>query len=739
MDSCSQAIDLVLGKPRKPTPVNGTAQPKYTAAWAFDMPSVASLATASLLVTADYKINVALALSILRTTKMAYAEVRNTKITISEFKNKSDKHPKAKTIAWHVFTASLCQRDVRRKKDGPAFSGAEYTSGATRGNDGVQCLNVIVQDYDDLTPAEVATLIENAKHFGWPCVIYSTQQHTAENGRLRMVGLPSRSIRPDEWEKASLNMSYLLGAHADQNANSISTIYFRPSCTVENKDDAFSLVLKGEEPIDVDELLEIEVDPAFIEAHKKRRKTGSKSSASQVGSHRQIAEEARTTLFNDQIMYYHEDFWAYQTGHWSRLDEKTEVMKPILENYPALVARDINEVRDTLKIMVSDDARPKCSADILLDHDVLERLICVNNGTLDPVTGHLYQHSPNHRILSALDIPWIPNAKSPRFLQFLNEIWGAEADYRQRVEFIQEFAGYVLYNSNKFERFVWFTGSGANGKSVLLEVIAMLAGEANTTWAHLDRLGRPAFRATLEGKMLNISTEMNANSTVIDGNLKSITSGERIEAEPKYKQSFSFAPRVKLMAATNNLPRLLDMSEGFGRRAVILAFNKVFSEQERDANLKEKLAEELAGILAWAVEGLKRLLARGRFVPPPSSEQLVADYRKESNSAAMFQDQCLDPCPKGTPVGELYEAYREYCTAGGFHATNVAMFGRRLTELRIKVIGKSNGKPIRAAKLRSGSAGSQGHMGSNGSDNGVSTGAARRKISAEEGFASLDE
>jgi len=105
----------------------------------------------------------------------------------------------------------------------------------------------------------------------------------------------------------------------------------------------------------------------------------------------------------------------------------------------------------------------------------------------------------------------------------------------------------------------------------------------------------------------------------------------------------------------------------------------------------------------------------------------------------MFQDQCLDPCTKGTSVGELYEAYREYCTAGGFHATNVAMFGRRLTELGIKVIAKSNGKPIKAAKLRNGSAGSQGQMSSNGSNNGGSTGAARQKMSIEEGFASLDE
>jgi len=337
---------------------------------------------------------------------------------------------------------------------------------------------------------------------------------------------------------------------------------------------------------------------------------------------------------------------------------------------------------------------------VQIDQELMRRLICMRNGTLDPVTGALLSHAREYRRLCALNIDWNPNAKAPRFLQFLDEIWGMEPDFSERVDFLQEFMGCMLLPSNKFERFLWLTGSGANGKSVLLDLMANLVGRENTTWVHLDRLNKTAVRASLEGVMLNISTEMNADGTMADGHLKSITSGEPIDAEPKYKAPYSFIPTVKLVAATNHLPRLKDTSGGFARRAVILSCNKVITKEERDADLSKKLASELDGILVWAVDGLKRLLARNHFVPPASSDATVHTYRTEANSVAMFNHECLDPCSVGTTSGELYAAYREFCTTNGFQPTNVAIFGRRLTEVNVGTLRKSGGKPIRAAKFR---------------------------------------
>ncbi len=141
-------------------------------------------------------------------------------------------------------------------------------------------------------------------------------------------------------------------------------------------------------------------------------------------------------------------------------------------------------------------------------------------------------------------------------------------------------------------------GAGGNGKSVLLTTLTHLVGRSNVSNAHVERLGDKFVRAELEGKLINISAEMSANATISDGYLKSIVAGDEIEAERKFKPSFSFRPYVRLIGATNHLPRLRDLSEGFFRRAIILGFNRQFSEAEQDHSLEAKLDAELPGILA---------------------------------------------------------------------------------------------------------------------------------------------
>ncbi len=129
---------------------------------------------------------------------------------------------------------------------------------------------------------------------------------------------------------------------------------------------------------------------------------------------------------------------------------------------------------------------------------------------------------------------------------------------------------------------------------------------------------------------------MGAQATIADSYLKEIVSGDVIEAERKFRDSFSFWPTVKLVGSTNHLPRLLDLSDGFFRRPMILQFNRQFLDGERDPNLKDKLVAELPGILAWAVQGLKNLRKRGYFVIPKSSIDALSNTDRN-----LIQSECF--------------------------------------------------------------------------------------------------
>src|SRR5262249_35832816 len=154
-----------------------------------------------------------------------------------------------------------------------------------------------------------------------------------------------------------------------------------------------------------------------------------------------------------------------------------------------------------------------------------------------------------------------------------------------------------LVADTRYHKFLWLVGAGANGKSVILQLLEAVVGRHNCAHLMLTRLARDFVRASLQDKLVNISSEMRAEDTVSDSLLKAITAGDTIEAEIKYGPSISFRPTARLVAATNELPRLLDTSEGFRRRVMIIRFPRVFAEHEQDRDRVRNLMPELPGIL----------------------------------------------------------------------------------------------------------------------------------------------
>jgi putative DNA primase/helicase len=382
--------------------------------------------------------------------------------------------------------------------------------------------------------------------------------------------------------------------------------------------------------------------------------------------------------FNGHIRYVNCEPSAYKDGHWPMLDERVEVTQQIAHYLGDQVSKaKVNELL-TLTQIFQAQTEQAVAADL--------NLICFQNGTLNTRTGRLIDHSHWHNLRSQIGCDWYPAAEYPRFLQFLHEIFVNDPDKAKKIQLLQEWFGYCMVPDNSQHKFLWLVGSGSNGKSVLLDVLRLLIGTRFISDAHIERLGEKNVRAELEGKLVNISAEMGAEATIADGYLKSIVSGDNIEAERKFKPSFSFRPYVRMIGSTNNLPRLLDLTDGFFRRAMILKFNRQFSDAERDPALLEKLTGELPGILVWAVQGLNNLRKRGWFEMPSSSVEALNQYRNDSDPERMYFDSCLilDPTGAGMSPSEIYAGYVEYCKQCGFRVKSIVNFGKRLSDFGIE-------------------------------------------------------
>ena len=311
----------------------------------------------------------------------------------------------------------------------------------------------------------------------------------------------------------------------------------------------------------------------------------------------------------------------------------------------------------------------------------------------------LQDPAPDAGLTYQLQVSFDPAAQADRFHQFLADIL---PDQEVR-EFIQEYIGYTLISDCRFQIAMFWVGSGANGKSTLASIIAKL--HRNTASMSIDKL--EGFRLTpLVGASLVYVDE--TPPRVSEQALKKIISGGLIEIDRKFRDPISFKPTAKWIILGNNMPAVSDQSHGFWRRAMVAPFGRQFTDTEKDPLLEAKIiTTEMAGVLNWAITGLVRLMARGRF--PGTPEPMRAAQRQgmlESNSVyAWWIDARAEIHPEvETPRALVYADYRKWATDNGMAPVSAERFWPRLDsacgQKIVAVARKVDGASVRFVPVR---------------------------------------
>lgn len=305
----------------------------------------------------------------------------------------------------------------------------------------------------------------------------------------------------------------------------------------------------------------------------------------------------------------------------------------------------------------------------------------------------LQPHVREHYFTTQIPVNYDPTAKAPRFTQFLTEIFSGQDDALANAQVVLELIGYSLLSTSKLEAFVILVGNGANGKSVLLEVVEAVIGKKNTAAVQPSKFDSPFQRAHLQGKLANIVTEMSEGEVIADAQLKAITSGELTTAEHKHKAPFDYHPFATCWLATNHLPRTRDFSEALFRRAIVLEFPNKFAGENRDPDLKQKLLSELPGILKLALCAVSKLLRRGCFTTSDNIESAKHKWRIEADQVMQFlDDRCEPRFGAITLASVLYTEYRCWAEHSGITSKiSKNAFARRLTLIGYKTNKGTNG------------------------------------------------
>ncbi len=373
-------------------------------------------------------------------------------------------------------------------------------------------------------------------------------------------------------------------------------------------------------------------------------------------------------------------FYIYTGCMWISLDkdELKNFLKDIAikQGYPPINAKDSKFIIQLYEQAIQDGFFTE-------KRYTQQSMINLNNGTLvlnnDGVT--IKQFDYRDFLTHQLPFNYDSQSINTTFLKYLSQVL-PDKDTRRTL---QEVCGYLFVKGLKMEKIFFLYGTGANGKSVLFEVLNGLIGDENISHYSLESLTDDTgyFRAKIKDKIVNYGTDIKL-SKIDAGYFKTLASSEPIEARLPYGQPFTMSGYAKLIFNVNRLDNAnIEHTHGFYRRILIIPFDKTIADKDQDKSLHKKILSNKAGVLNWIIEGAERVIANEDIFISKECQNFKAKFIKETDSAALFiDDYNYESCDFSmTYLSAIYTEYKEFCADDGYRALGKNNFNKRLEAL----------------------------------------------------------
>lgn len=326
----------------------------------------------------------------------------------------------------------------------------------------------------------------------------------------------------------------------------------------------------------------------------------------------------------------------------------------------AIKRRDSKNITSTLK-----ESHPMLEISPRdLDADCF--VLCTPEATYDLRKGMsgAREHSPDDFITKITSVS--PGQKGMEiWIDSLNLIF---QNNQELIDYVQMICGLAAIGKVYVEALIIAYGDGRNGKSTFWNAISRVLGlysgniSADTLTVGCRRNIKPEM-AEVKGKRLLIAAEMQEGARLNDSTVKQLCSTDDIFAEKKYKDPFSFKPCHTLVLYTNHLPRVSASDDGIWRRLIVIPFNAKITGKSDIKNYSEYLFDNAGeSILAWVIEGAKKVIELDYQIPIPACVQKAIDeYRTQNDWFGHFlADKCEVDDSYKESSSALYQAYRNY-------------------------------------------------------------------------------
>jgi putative DNA primase/helicase len=390
---------------------------------------------------------------------------------------------------------------------------------------------------------------------------------------------------------------------------------------------------------------------------------------------RSIVDGLFTVHGRRTLHHWQGEFWTWGGSHYGVLPggDVRELLYRVgvAASSRAVKKRAVDDVLDALRAVANLSHRTVPSAPAWIEQEVGDpdprAVVPMRNGMVHIETGLLKPATPRLFVPYALPFDYVPEAPPPvAWLEFLASVW---ADDVEAIEALQEWFGYLLSPDTSQQKALLIVGPRRSGKGTIGRVLVQLLGPDNVASPTLASLGTNFGLQPLIGKTAALMSDARlggrADIAAVAENLLRITGEDPISVDRKFREAYTARLLARVVVLTNEVPVFRDAASALPSRFIVLRTLRSFFGQE-DHGLDRRLAAELPGVLVWALDGLRRLRARGRFVQPTAGADALAMMEELASPIGAFvREVCIVERGAQVPVRKLYERWRQWCDEHG--------------------------------------------------------------------------
>lgn len=437
---------------------------------------------------------------------------------------------------------------------------------------------------------------------------------------------------------------------------------------------------KLEEPLDDKEVqYNLKYQEAFYQNHiiPSLHKKTKKEKITRLN----IESEASDQLLDeyDFISHVSGEIYYYSKGKYHTYGKKL-IKKKCRQYWEVIgikshhISEIVNTIQDKTMVLKED------TNEDIFDTDY--KKIVLKNGTFDFEKMEFGPHNP--KLLSTIKHPiyYDESKKCPKFEKFLGSCFDGDI---VRITQIWEMMALCFVKKYIIQKGFVNYGIGSNGKSTFLAILRNMIGIQYTSSIPMQKFQDSQFIGhELRGKCGNISADGGTEPITKTGLIKGLLGGDSIRCEEKFRNPFDFLPFITMIFTFNELPLVMDSSDGFARKIQTIHWDQRFYGDKVDQKVDQLPydSDERSGIFNKLIPIIKKLIDIKKLTYESTVEETKQIWLLRSDSFFRFKNEkIIFGMNYKIDTNKIKDAYMKFCEENGMRPVGSNIWFNKISEM----------------------------------------------------------